>query len=184
MDEKWVFTIKTRAFCKVVPGWGVNGNDSHVQHKSHVGKEMYIVVTAFVLKSNDVTKGGRAIPVSCIRVGKMVKAARDSYRRQYKGDGTFHYPKIAGNLLRKKGVEYFTAVELVAARGRRSNQRCLCCNSIAIVSFQIWRERWWISLVRTEKRRYALCSRKTGRDFTWTKLTWQGREHCLPSAIG
>ena len=108
-------TIKTRVFCKVVPGWGVNGDDSHVQHKSHVGKEMYIVVTVFVLNSNDVTKGGRAIPVGCIRMGKMVKAARDSYRRQYKGDGTFHYPNIAGNLLQKKGEEYFSAVELTGS---------------------------------------------------------------------
>ena len=115
MDEKWFFTIKTRANCKVVPGWGVHGDDMHVQHKSHVGKEMYIVVTAFVLNENDITKGGRAIPVSCIRVGRMVKAKKDSYRRIYKSNGKFHYPKVAENLLRKKGEEYFQAVELTGS---------------------------------------------------------------------
>ena len=115
MDEKWFFTVKSRSNIKVIPGWGVDGADSHVQHKSHVGKEMYIVVTAFVLNKNDITKGGRAVPISCIRVGKMVKAARDSYRRVYKGDGTFHYPKISVNLLRKKGEEYFQAVELTGS---------------------------------------------------------------------
>ena len=106
---------KTRTFCKVIPGWGVQGDDSHVQHKSHVCKEMYIVVTAFVLNANDITKGGRAIPVSCIRVGRMVKAQKDSYRRVYKGNGTFHYPKITENILRRKGVEYFSAVELTGS---------------------------------------------------------------------
>ena len=42
----------------------------------------------------------------------MVKAAKDSYRRVYKSDGKFHYPKVAANLLRKKGEEYFKPVEL------------------------------------------------------------------------
>ena len=99
MDEKWFSTIKTRTNIKVSLGWGVEGDDSHVQHKSHVGKEMYIVVTAFILNNNDITKGRRAVPVSCIRLGRMVKAKQDSYRRVYKEDGSFHYPHIAANLL-------------------------------------------------------------------------------------
>ena len=115
MDEKWFFTIKTRTNLKVLPGWEVEGGDSHVQHKSHVGKEMYIVVTAFILNKNDITKGGREVPVSCIRVGRMVKAKQESYRRVYKEDGTFHYPRIAANLLQKKGTEYFAPVELTGS---------------------------------------------------------------------
>ena len=112
MDEKWFYVIRTRTGCKVIPAWGVMPKDSYVHHKSHVGKEMYIVVTAFVLNENDITKGGVSIPIACIRVGKMVEAKKDSYSRVYREDGTYHYPKIAANLKRKKGDLYFKNVEL------------------------------------------------------------------------
>ena len=45
----------------------------------------------------------------------MKKANRDSYRRVYKGNGSFYYPKIQSNILRKKGTEYFEAVELTGS---------------------------------------------------------------------
>ena len=35
---------------------GGYGDDNHVQYNSNVGKEVYIVVTAFVLDENDITK--------------------------------------------------------------------------------------------------------------------------------
>ena len=112
MDEKWMYVVRCRTTNKVIPLWNVHGKDRHVHHKSHVGKEMYIVVTAFVLNGNDITKGGVAVPIACIRVGRMVKAQKDSYSRVYRPDGTYHYPQIEANLLRKKGEEYFKNVEL------------------------------------------------------------------------
>ena len=42
----------------------------------------------------------------------MVKAKKDSYSRVYQPDGTYHYPQVEANLLRKQGEEYFKNVEL------------------------------------------------------------------------
>ena len=60
------------------------------------------------------------MPVSCIQVGRMVKVKQDSYCRVYNDDGTFHYPHIAANLLRKKGTEYFAPVELTGKAPKMS----------------------------------------------------------------
>ena len=87
----------------------------HVQHKSHVGKEIYIVVIDFVLNNSDTIKGGRAIPVGCIRVSKMVKAIKYSYRPVYESDVKFCYPKIAENILSKNKEGYFQEVELTGS---------------------------------------------------------------------
>ncbi len=89
-----------------------------MQHKNHnIGKELYVVATAYVLNegSNDITKGGKAIPLACVQVGKMVKAKKNSYKRVYRDDGTFHYPKIEGNILRRAGIEYFKGMELTGS---------------------------------------------------------------------
>jgi len=77
---------------------------------------MYIVVTAFVLNGNDITAGGTAIPIACVRVGRMRKATKNSYKRVYREDGTYHYPtNIPENRLREKGKEYFQSVELTGS---------------------------------------------------------------------
>ena len=77
---------------------------------------MYIIVTAFMLNDNDIEKGGTAIPICCVRVGKMVKASRDSYSRVYNDSGSsFTYPIVQENLLREKGTEYFKGVELTGS---------------------------------------------------------------------
>ena len=74
---------------------------------------MYICVTAFVLtNNNDIRQGGTAVPISMIRVGSMVKAAKDSYKRVYRPNGSYHYPKVNSNRLRKKGEMYFKSMEL------------------------------------------------------------------------
>ena len=112
MDEKWFYAIVTRANCKVLTSIGLEPTDYFAQHKAHVGKELYIVVTAYVLNNNDITAGGKAIPISCIRVGEMVPAIKDSYKRVYRTDGSFWYPPIPENILRKKGEEYFKPMEL------------------------------------------------------------------------
>ena len=56
---------------------------------------MYIVVTAYVLNENDITAGRKAIPIVCVRVGKMEKVIKDLYKRVYKDNGLYAYPKIA-----------------------------------------------------------------------------------------
>ena len=117
MDEKWFYAVRTRSNCKVLTSIGLEQADYRAHHKNHIGKEMYIVVTAYVLRDgNDITKGGTAIPVSLVRVGKMVKAKQDSYKRVYRDDGTYRYPKTEGNLLRRKGEEYFKCCELTGSK--------------------------------------------------------------------
>ena len=65
---------------------------------------------------NDIRRGGKAIPISLVRVGKMVKAKKDSYKRVYKENGSYHYPKLQANLLRKKGELYFASFELTGSK--------------------------------------------------------------------
>ena len=117
MDEKWFYAVRTRANCKILTSIGLKQADYRAHHKSHIGKEMYIVVTAYVLRDrNDITKGGTAVPVSLIRVGRMVKAKRNTYKRVYKEDGSYTYPKIEANLLRREGEEYFKSCELTGSK--------------------------------------------------------------------
>jgi hypothetical protein len=42
----------------------------------------------------------------------MVKAKKNSYRRVYRNDGTYHYPKDPANMLRREGEEYFENWEI------------------------------------------------------------------------
>jgi hypothetical protein len=76
---------------------------------------MGIASTAFAPEGNDITKGGRAFRVNLVRVGRMVPAARDTYRRVYRDDGTYHYPQIATNRLRRKGEHYFKSMEITGS---------------------------------------------------------------------
>lgn len=115
LDEKWFYAIKCRSDVKYIEHLGIGGKDTFIQHKGHIQKEMYVVISAFVLNDNDITKGGLAIPIACIRVGKMVPAQKDLYKRVYKPDGTYHYPCLAENILRKKGQLYFQPLELTGA---------------------------------------------------------------------
>ena len=65
---------------KCVPQLDLNRADYYCHHKNHIGKEMYICATVFVLnQNNDITKGGIAVPIAMIHVGKMVQATKDSY---------------------------------------------------------------------------------------------------------
>ena len=81
-----------------------------------MGKEMYICVTAFVLENgNDIRRGGIAVPISMVRVGKMMQATKDSYKRVYKPDGSYHYPQNPENRLREKGEWYFKSLELTGS---------------------------------------------------------------------
>ena len=61
---------------------------------------MYIVVTAYVLNENDTTAGGKTIPIACVRVGRMKKTTKDSFKQVYKDYMSYTYPKISENKLR------------------------------------------------------------------------------------
>lgn len=98
MDEKWFYAVRTRCNTKVCTSIGLEPHDYYAHHKNHIGKEMYICMTAFVLENgNDIRKGGVAVPISMVRVGKMMEATKDSYKRVYRPDGTYHYPKTPNN---------------------------------------------------------------------------------------
>ena len=125
MDEKWFYAIRTRTNCKVLTSIGLEPSDYYAHHKSYLGKIMYVVVTAFVPYDNDFTKGGRVIPVACIRAGKMVEAAKDSYKRVYKDDGSYHYPPIPENLVRRRGEEYFKNLDITgSSEGTAQKPKC------------------------------------------------------------
>jgi hypothetical protein len=50
---------------------------------------MCLVMNAFAPHNNNVERGGRAYKkVDCVRIGRMVKAKKDSYHRVYRNDGT------------------------------------------------------------------------------------------------
>lgn len=106
----------TRTNNKVLTSIGLDPVDYYAHHKNYIEKEMYIVVTAYVLNGNDITADGKAIPIACVRVGRMKKATKDSYKRVYKDDRSYTYPKIAENKLRSVGEEYFAGVELTGAK--------------------------------------------------------------------
>lgn len=46
----------------------------------------------------------------------MVKAKKNSYKRVYRDDGTYHYPTDPNNILRKKGEEYFENWEITGSK--------------------------------------------------------------------
>ena len=100
MDEKWFHIIRVRTNCKGLSSIRLSPSDySYAHHKSHIGKTMYVVITAFAPHDNDFTKGRVDIHVYCLSVGRVVKVVKDSYKRVYKNDRSCHYSKIAANLL-------------------------------------------------------------------------------------
>lgn len=116
MDEKWFYAVRTRANCKVLTSIGLEPFHYRAHHRNHIGKEMYVVVTAYVLNENDITGGETAVPVSLVRVGKMVKAKKDSFKRVYDENGAYTYPKNPENILLKKGELYFKSFDLTGSK--------------------------------------------------------------------
>jgi hypothetical protein len=117
MDEKYFYAIKARTNCKVLTSIGLDACQEYdTHHKNHIQKELCIVVTAYMLgPDNNITKGGKAYQIACVQVGSMVKAKKDSYKRVYNNDRTFHYPVIESNKLWFAGN--FFLVSLWAAVG-------------------------------------------------------------------
>ena len=111
----WFWSIVVRRNLKCIPVLGIEPGQHGVQHKSHLDKTMGIASTGFIPTNNDITKGGVAHLVSLTRVGKSEKAVRNTYKRVYKPDGTYHYPKVQSNVLRKKGQFYFKNLEITGS---------------------------------------------------------------------
>lgn len=115
LDEKWFFAIVVRKNNKLVPWLGVEPVQHEIHHKSHIYKEMIAASTAFAPFGNDMERGGVAYKISFERIGRLVAAIKDTFRRIYKQDGSFHYPPIPANLLRRKGAEYFRSMEITGS---------------------------------------------------------------------
>lgn len=126
MDEKWFWSIVVRNNLKSVPFLGIEPVIHGIQNASHLDKGMVIASTAFAPQNNDYRQGGEAYLVSLTRVGKMVKAEKDTYRRVYKTDGSgkYHYPKVEANRLRTKGEYYFKTLEITgSSKGTRNEPK-------------------------------------------------------------
>ena len=50
MDEKWFYAVKTRSNTKVLTSIGLDPSDYYAQHKSHIGKEMYIFLYSICIE--------------------------------------------------------------------------------------------------------------------------------------
>ena len=74
MDEKLFYTVVMRSNYKVLTFIGLVSVDYYAHRKHCIGKEIYSVIPAFIFNDNDFTKGWKAIPITCVRVGLMVKA--------------------------------------------------------------------------------------------------------------
>jgi hypothetical protein len=130
-NEKWFFAIVIRRHNKCIPFFGVYPVNHAIRHKSHIDKTMVIASTAFEPRNNDVEKGGRAHKVSFTRVGAWTKAQKDSYKRIYRDDGSYHYPKIAGNRLQKKGDDIWKNLEITGSNENNGSKAEKC-------SLKIW----------------------------------------------
>ena len=65
--------------------------------------------------------GGTGHEILMTRCGGMVQTKKDSYKRVYNDDGTFNCPRIAENIIRKKGEEfYFENWEICGSRSEKS----------------------------------------------------------------
>ncbi|OEU14225.1 hypothetical protein FRACYDRAFT_240759 [Fragilariopsis cylindrus CCMP1102] len=114
-DEKWFYSLVVRQFLKCIPFFGCHPVAHGVHHKNHIGKILVFVMTAFMPTGNDFEMGGQSFKLLCTRAGAMVEAVRDSYRRVYKDDGSYHYPQIAENLLQSAGDPYFKSMEITGS---------------------------------------------------------------------
>ncbi|OEU05754.1 hypothetical protein FRACYDRAFT_258384 [Fragilariopsis cylindrus CCMP1102] len=114
-DEKWFYSLVVRQKLKCVPFFGCQPVVHGVHHKNHIGKVLVFVMTAFMPTGNNFETGGQSFKLLCTRAGAMVEAVRDSYRRVYRDDGSYHYPQIAENLLRSAGDPYFKSMEITGS---------------------------------------------------------------------
>ena len=114
MDKKWFYSTVKRKNNKYVPFLGMEKPTYHrVNKKSHLDKEMYICSTAFLPSDNNIASGGLSFCLSCERVGHYTPARKTTYRRVYNNDdGSYTYPQIEENILRRRNELYFQGLEI------------------------------------------------------------------------
>ena len=95
MDENWFYVVVTCSKYKVVIPIGLEGADHFFQYKNHVGKEMYIDITGYEVRNNDMANGERGFSVAIISAGVIVKADKDTFKRMYREDETYYYHRIS-----------------------------------------------------------------------------------------
>ena len=111
------YAFVSRRNGKILTSIGLESNHIYARNKSHIDKEMYVVATAFIPhEGNDITKGGKSVPIACICCGELVEATeKDSHKRVYQEDGSHKYPPIKENQLRVKGQPYFKNLDLTGS---------------------------------------------------------------------
>ena len=105
---------------KVVPAFGVSPCFHRIHHKNSVDKLLVICAIAYAPTGNDPRSGGWGYKLLMSRAGGKVKAKKNTYKRVYNDDGTFHYPQIEENLIREKGKEYFENWEITGSREEKN----------------------------------------------------------------
>ena len=110
------FSIIIRSNQKLITSEGILPRVFEAQHKSHIRKEMYTAMTDFILNHNDIKKGVQAYSVLLVRVGRMIKATKDLFKRVYKNDRTYNYSTIISNKVRIKGNLYFKPCEMTGSK--------------------------------------------------------------------
>ena len=114
-DEKWFFSLVIRSHQKCVPFYGVGPVFHHVHHRNHIEKILGLCTTAFLPFDNDFQKGRRALKIDLQRAGGLIVADRDTFRRVYRDDGTYHYPRNPESRLRIAGQQYFQNWEITGS---------------------------------------------------------------------
>ena len=103
MDENWFYTMVSRIKNKKITNLGVLPWYNTTHHKSQMRKVLVIAATGLIVNDNDTEAGGRGVHLSLSRAEKMARARKDSYKRVYAKDGTYSYPCIVANRIRRKG---------------------------------------------------------------------------------
>ena len=120
IDEKWFYSLVIRRHGKVVPELGVSPYHHRIHHKNSVDKLLVICAVGYAPIDNDPRSGGLGYKIQMSRAGGKVKAKKNTYKRVYRPDGTFHYPQIEENLIREKDKEYFDNWEITGSREEKN----------------------------------------------------------------
>ena len=108
IDEKGFLLLVVRMYGKVAPAFGCQPIYHRIHHKNSVNS-----IAPF---DNDLRKGGEAHKIEITRCRGMVEAQKDSFKRVYRDDGSYHYPKLTKNRLHEKGKEYFENWEITGSK--------------------------------------------------------------------
>ena len=84
MDDKWFYVVRFRTNCKMITSIEDEPNDYFTQYKNHIEKQIYIVVTAFVLNDNDIEKGRTLILICETRIRGFIKKIDLTITQKYK----------------------------------------------------------------------------------------------------